>query len=98
LAPDVGSCPLSKLRRPGQQSKKRDTDCRCFTVGEAGEALDMRPDAVQACIRAGVLAVVDIGCRRLVTAGALLAFVPEKKRGEVRARLDDIERRRGGRA
>ena len=33
--------------------------------------------------------------RRLVTAGALLAFVPERRRQEVSARLDAVERRRG---
>jgi hypothetical protein len=68
----------------------------CFDVAEVGEVLEMPSGALQACIQAGLLAVVDIGCRRLVTAGAVLAFVPEKKRQEVRVRLDDVERRRGG--
>jgi hypothetical protein len=68
----------------------------CFDIAEVGEVLEMPGDALHACIRAGVLPVVDIGCRRLVTGDAVLAFVPEKRREEVRARLDDVELRRGG--
>jgi hypothetical protein len=68
----------------------------CFDIAEVGEALDVPSGALQACIRAGVLAVVEVACRVLVADGAVLAFVPEQKRQEVRARLDDIERRRGG--
>jgi hypothetical protein len=67
-----------------------------YTIAEVGEVLEMPSDALHGCIRAGLLAVIDIGCRRLVTAGAVLAFVPERRRVEVRARLDDIELRRGG--
>lgn len=80
----------------GDPSRKRDTDCRGFDVAEVAEALEIPTDALQACIRAQLLPVVDIGCRRLVTAGAVLAFVPEPKRAELVGRLDDIERRRGG--
>ena len=85
------------LQGSGDPSKKRDTDRRCFDVDEIAEALEIGRDAVLACIRGGALPVVDIGCRRLVTAGAVLAFVPERRRVEVRARLDGVERRRGGR-
>ena len=85
-----------KPQHPGQPSRKRETDRRCFAIAEVGEVLEMPSGALQACIRGGALPVVDIGCRQLVTAGAVLAFVPEKKRQEVRARLDAIELRRGG--
>jgi len=84
-------------KHPGAPSAKRATACRCFDVAEVAEALEIPADALQACIRAGLLPVVEVGCRRLVTAGAVLAFVPERKRPEARQRLDDIERRRGGR-
>jgi hypothetical protein len=96
LAPDVGSRPLSKLRRPGELSKKRDTDCRCFDVAEVGEVLEMPSGALRAFIFAGLLPVVEVGCRRLVTAGAIVAVVPELQRQDMRSRLDDIENRRGG--
>ena len=68
----------------------------CFDIAEVDEVLELPGGALDACIRAGLLAVIDIGCRRLVTADAVLAFVPQPRRDEVRARLDDIERRRGG--
>ena len=96
--PDVGSRPLlSKPQIAGQPLPKRDTDCRCFDVAEVCEVLEIPADAVQACIRAGLLPVVEVGCRQLVTAGAVLAFVPERRRPEVRRRLDAVESRRGGR-
>ena len=69
----------------------------CFDVGEVSEVLEMPSGALHGCIQAGLLAVVDIGCRRLVTGDAVLAFVPEKRRLEVGARLDDVARRRGTR-
>ena len=70
---------------------------RTFDVAEVGEALSMPSGALEACIRGGVLPVLYIGYRRLVTAEAVLAFVPERKRQELRVRLGGIERRRGGR-
>jgi hypothetical protein len=84
-------------QRPGEPPPERDTACRCFDVAEVGEVLEIPADALQACIRAQLLPVVEVGCRRLLTAGAILAFVPERRRVEVSARLDAIARRRGGR-
>ena len=66
----------------------------CFDIAEVGEALVMPRDALDGFIRAGVLAVVEVGCRRLVEAEAVLASVPEPRRQEVRDRLDAIELRR----
>ena len=74
---------------------RRETDRRCFDVVEVAEAVGVPREALDACIRAGALATFELGCRRLVTAGAVMAFVPEKKRQEVLARLDEIELRRG---
>ena len=68
----------------------------CFDITEVGEVLDLPSGALHGFIRAGLLAVTEVGCRRLVTGDAVLAFVPEKRRQEVRARLDDVELRRGG--
>ena len=69
----------------------------CFDLPEVDEVLALPNGALHGFIRAGLLAVVDIGCRRLVTGDAVLAFVPQPRRQEVRARLDDIRCRRGGR-
>ena len=69
-----------------------------FDLPEVDEVLELPGGALHGFIRAGVLAVVDIGCRRVVTAEAVLAFVPQPRRQEVRARLDDVELRRGGAA
>ncbi len=60
------------------------------------EVLDVNSEALDALLRAGVLAVVDISCRRLVTTEAILAHFPAPTRGEVRAKLEAIERRRAG--
>ena len=98
---EVGLRPVP--REPGHAGQPlqgfpgHDPGCRCFDVAEVAEALDVPREALDACIRAGALATFELGCRRLVTAGAVMAFVPEKKRQEVRARLDAVERRRGGR-
>ena len=67
-----------------------------FDLPEVDEVLELPSGALHSFIQAGLLAVVDIGCRRLVTGDAVLAFVPEKRRGEVRLRLDAVELRRGG--
>jgi hypothetical protein len=67
-----------------------------YTIAEVGEVLEMPSGALHGFIQAGLLAVTEVGCRRLVTGDAVLAFVPQKRRDEVRARLDDVELRRGG--
>ena len=93
---EVGLRPVPrKPGHAGQPLPVRDIDRRCFDVVEVAEALDVPREALHACIQAGALATFELGCRRLVTAGAVMAFVPEKKRQEVLARLDEIELRRG---
>ena len=67
-----------------------------FDIAEVAMALELPCEAVQACIRCGVLPATDVGCRQLLAAGAIVAFVPQPRRDEVRARLDDIRCRRGG--
>ena len=94
---DVGSRPFpEKPQTAGQPSKKRDTDCRCFDIAEVAEVLELPNGALHGFIQAGLLPVTEVGCRCLVAAGAVLALVPEKRRQEVRDRLDAIELRRGG--
>ena len=67
-----------------------------FDIAEVAMALELPCEAVQACIRCGVLPATDVGCRQLLAADAIVAFVPQPRRQEVRARLDAVERRRGG--
>ena len=69
---------------------------KCFDLPEVDEVLDLPGAALDGLIQSGILPVVELGCRRLVEAEAVLAFVPETTRPATRARLDAIELRRGG--